>query len=286
MTATITAITGFGHLTDLPCLRLEYARATAVISLYGGQVLSYQPQPEQELLWLSTQATWHNQSPIRGGVPICWPWFGPFSAQLTPQRPLDKQQQYANHGVVRNRLWQLEQQHVLNNGIQVELSIMVNDLPYVAGSFKLRLTVTLTESLDITLNCDSQILQQAALHTYFNITDLAQTTISPLPQRYQDSLSQLFVNTDSKILTINQEVDRIYAQSGPNIQLANPSQHVLVQQQNHDATVVWNPWQEKFAKLTDTNNNDYLNFVCIESARLTLTASPLTLSQTITKLAM
>lgn len=283
MTAAITTTTGFGHLTDLPCLILEYAGAKAVISLYGGQVLSYQAKPGQELLWLSSAATWHNQTPIRGGVPICWPWFGPIATQLTPES-LHDQQRYTNHGVVRNRFWQLEQQHVLNNSVQVELSITVSDLPYITGSFKLQLTVTLTNSLNIKLHCSSSIVQQAALHTYFNTIDLSHTTISPLPQRYLDNLSQQCIHTNSDTLTIDQEVDRIYSQAGPSIQLATPAHDVLIQQQGHDATVVWNPWQAKCAKLADTNNDDYADFVCIESARLTLTASPLTLSQTLINL--
>ena len=75
---SISQQTGFGHLTDLPCIKLQYGNASAVVSLYGGQVLSYQPTPGHELLWLSPLASWHNQTPIRGGVPVCWPWFGRF----------------------------------------------------------------------------------------------------------------------------------------------------------------------------------------------------------------
>ncbi|CAM3809924.1 D-hexose-6-phosphate mutarotase [Rheinheimera salexigens] len=282
---SILAINGFGHLADLPCFKLKYAGASAVVSLYGGQVLSYKPKPDQETLWLSNLATWHNQQPIRGGIPICWPWFGPIAPQLMPQpqnsQQLELQPQFTNHGLVRNRLWQLEQQHCEQSGAQIQLSISVNDLPYYPGTIKLFLTITLNDTLRIRLNCDEDILQQAALHSYFKIRKLEQCKISPLPSQYQDSLSQQLVNTSSNTLQIDQEVDRIYHHTEPDIQLQKDRHSILISQEDHDATVVWNPWQEKCALLKDAKPRDYLNFVCIETARLALVAKPLALSQTI-----
>ncbi|MDZ7902923.1 MAG: hypothetical protein U5L01_10460 [Rheinheimera sp.] len=89
MTTSITQMTGFSGLTDLPCWQLNFHGAVVIVSSYGAHVLHYQPagqavaaQAAQPILWLSPLAQWQQQQPIRGGVPICWPWFGKYPAHL------------------------------------------------------------------------------------------------------------------------------------------------------------------------------------------------------------
>ena len=114
----ISTQTGFAHLTDLPCLKLVCGEASAVISLYGAQLLSYQPAPGRELLWLSPKAVWQQQQAIRGGVPVCWPWFGPAGKPFNTSAA-----KLPNHGLVRNRLWRQVQAKPSTQQALVTLSI-------------------------------------------------------------------------------------------------------------------------------------------------------------------
>ncbi len=274
MTEAITLHTGFAHLTDLPCISLRYGNATAVISLYGAQLLSYQPSPEHEVLWLSPKASWHNGNAIRGGVPICWPWFGPATKAFNPDNIA-----LPNHGLVRNRLWQLVSKQVSSNGVSVNLQLELNDLPHCSGTARLLLSVTLTDSLSLTLSCNSKIAQQAALHSYFKVGTIDSAVVRPLPGVYQDKLSNSMVNDAETALKINAEVDRIYPQSASQLRLDSAVGAVSINQAGHDATVVWNPWQHKSSNMTDMPAEGYQQFVCVETARLTTDANALSVSQ-------
>lgn len=270
--------TGFAHLTDLPCITLTCGTARAVVSLYGGQLLSYQPLPGQEQLWLSPLAGWHNQA-IRGGIPICWPWFGPIATQLNPQAmPMP------NHGLVRTAMWQCSAEELTAHYSRIRLVVTPENLPYCQIPLTLSLTVTLTNSsLQLELDCPQPILQQAALHSYFQVERLHAVDLSPLPVHYYDKvLAGQFVK-DENPLQFNQEIDRIYPATAEQLMLTAAGSKRLLQQQGHDATVVWNPWQERCKALNDMQAESYLQFVCVETAKLDLTKPlPLALSLTLT----
>lgn len=275
--SAINLQTGFGHLTDLPCIKLQFGDASAVISLYGAQVLSYQPIPGKDILWLSPLAQWHNEMPIRGGVPVCWPWFGPVDARLNPQ-----QQSLPNHGVVRTRLWQLTGQSSTADSVSVTLAITVSELPYHSDETTLQLQLTLSDNLTISLVCHSAIAQQAALHSYFSVADIDKTQVQPLPLQYQDKVSASVQNSDIPIATVSDEVDRIYANPAAKLQLDTAAEQLELSQSGHDATIVWNPWQDKSRKTKDLADDSYLKFICVETARLQLEdAAPLQLIQQI-----
>ncbi|WP_037054034.1 D-hexose-6-phosphate mutarotase [Rheinheimera baltica] len=268
---------GFNHLCDLPCIKLQFGNASAVISLYGGQVLSYVPKAEEEVLWLSPKATWHNNTPIRGGVPVCWPWFGPAESRLNPM-----QMSLPNHGVVRTMLWQLTEQRCNNKYTRVVLAVTVNGLPYHSDSVTLQLTVTLSDTLSIDIACADKLLQQVALHSYFNIPKLEQTLVQPLPQHYLDKVSGKTMMGTTTTAEFTSEVDRIYQQPADDIHIISANTRVHIKQHGHDATIVWNPWQDKSRHINDLADNNYLEFVCVETARLQLdTEAPLQLNQTL-----
>ena len=270
----ISQQTGFAHLTDLPCIKLQYGTASAVISLYGAQVLSYQHAPGKEVLWLSPKAQWHNKAAIRGGVPVCWPWFGPAANEFNP-----KNTALANHGVVRNQLWQPGHQQCSAAGVSVTLHINVDSLPHQQAGAVLQLCLTLNDSLSITLSCNSVMPQQAALHSYFAVSDISSVLIRPLPESYYDKVNDTLVGDSRCSTTITAETDRIYRQSARLLRLDNADYGLSICQAGHDATVVWNPWQEKSSAMPDLDSNSYHQFVCVETARLNTSNQTLTLSQ-------
>ena len=287
--AGITEITGFAHLQDLPCYLLSFGEATAVVSRYGGQVLSYQPSPGQELLWISPLAVWQQQQPIRGGVPVCWPWFGPADSKLNPA-----QLSLPNHGLVRTRHWTLQQSNVSAEYCELCLSIAVEEFPYQtkdmptklaesAKTAELRLTLRLTAtSLSINLSCEQPLLQQAALHSYFKIDNLAHTQVNGIGEHYRDKVLQNRLVVADPELRFNKEIDRIYRHAEAELTLNNALHQVAIKQQGFDSTVVWNPGEARSAAIADLANDSYQQFVCVESARLDLSAAaPLCLTQQI-----
>ncbi|MDX1676830.1 D-hexose-6-phosphate mutarotase [Arsukibacterium sp.] len=282
---TLISQTGFAKLVDLPCLQLRFGRASAVISLYGGQVLSYQPQPGNEILWLSDKAQWHNNTAIRGGVPVCWPWFGPAVPEINPDNlPLP------NHGLVRNRLWQLTDSKLCDDKLSVTLGISVTDLPAalwpdgaVARPVNLSLSLTLNnQALALQLSCDTALYQQAALHSYFRINQLSQTRVTGLSHCYFDKVRNAKQASPSSETSFNGETDRIYYATGKQLQLTDAESSVIIEQYHHDASVIWNPWQQKSRALPDMADQGFTEFVCVETARLNLKpATGLTLGQTL-----
>ncbi|MAD75866.1 MAG: D-hexose-6-phosphate mutarotase [Rheinheimera sp.] len=282
---SVSQHTGFAQLTDLPCLTLQCANATAVLSLYGGQVLSYQPTAGNELLWLSAKAQWHNSTAIRGGVPVCWPWFGPVNPKLNPQQlPLH------NHGLVRNRMWQLTHSKTTEDSVCVTLTITVDDIPaslWLSASEQqpvtLNLVVTLTSAnLSMQLVCNTPLYQQAALHSYFTVSNLQQTLVTGLSPDYFDKVANAQRQQQDGVVHFTAETDRIYYDTGSQLHLSDDKQLRCITQQGHDASVIWNPWQQKSRDLPDMADNGFTEFVCVESAWLNISQiSVLALAQTL-----
>jgi glucose-6-phosphate 1-epimerase len=264
--------TGFAQLSDLPCIKLQIGPASAVVSLYGGQLLSYQSKPALEHIWLSESANWHNGAAIRGGVPICWPWFGPANSTITPS-----QQALPNHGLVRNRFWQCRNSLSNSEAISVIMAIEVTDIPVAlwpnpAQVYKpvtLTLTVTLTASqLSMQLECDTSLYQQAALHSYFRINNVAQSRVTGLSAQYYDKVSDTRQLSNSNEARFIAETDRIYYNTANQLQLIDEKKQLNIQQQGHNASVIWNPWQQKSIALPDMADNGFTEFVCVETAML------------------
>lgn len=274
----ITQQSGFAHLKDLPCYLLTCGQATAVISSYGAHLLSYKPKAEVEVIYLSPEAVWQNNTPIRGGVPVCWPWFGPVATEFNPAA-----QKLPNHGVVRTELWQLVKQSVTEQAVSIELRIETTALPYSNAPSYVSLSLRLTEAaLTLTLNSD-QGLQQAALHSYFTVDSVHQVSVSSLSGDYLDKVKagERFVQQQPE-LKFTAEVDRVYLDTAGELTLQQQQSAVLITQQGHDASVLWNPWTEKAAALKDLPDLGYLDFVCVETARLSLiNTAPLQLVQQI-----
>jgi len=274
----IMQYSGFAHLKDLPCYVLSCGEATAVVSSYGAHLLSYKPKAQVEVIYLSPEAVWQNNTPIRGGVPVCWPWFGPAAAEFNPAA-----QKLPNHGVVRTEIWQVAKQTVTDTEVSLELRIETTALPYSNSPSYLSLTLQLTEAaLTLTLNSD-QGLQQAALHSYFTVDSVHQVSVSSLSGDYLDKVKagERFVQQQPE-LKFTAEIDRVYLDTAGELTLQQQQSAVLITQQGHDASVLWNPWTEKAAALKDLPDLGYLDFVCVETARLSLTnTAPLQLVQQI-----
>lgn len=260
----IIHLDGFAHLTDLPCVQLSFGTSSAVISLYGGQVLSYRVN-DAEQLWLSPTTSWQQQQPIRGGIPICWPWFGPAATELRDQ--VTAGTAMPNHGLVRNRMWQhLADEYCADHSLLV-LGITVTDVPWQQAPVQLQCRYQLDRrGLHIHLHADGIRQQQAALHSYFAVADVQTCVVTPLPEKCWDKVTG---GQHNQPIDFSTETDRIYYGTEAQLTLLRPAPLPL-SQRGHDASIVWNPGPVKGAAAGDIGPQQWHRFVCVETARLSL----------------
>ncbi|MEB8432741.1 D-hexose-6-phosphate mutarotase [Cocleimonas sp. KMM 6892] len=250
-------------------LQIDNKFATAVISLYGAQVLSYKPktQDAKELLFVSDNAYFEQGKAIKGGIPICWPWFG--DDPLNSGRPA--------HGFARNTLWQHESTTATKQG-ETQVTLSLNDTATTQTlwphAFKLTLIVTIGKTLHLslqTINTDNETFTiTQALHTYFAIGDIKHTRVTGL-----DNIHYIDKTIESDIpikqigdIIVDQEVDRIYTSSPSTTTLVDEKnkQQISIQSSASNTTVVWNPWANGAAKMADLNDDGYQYFICVETA--------------------
>ncbi|ANV86401.1 D-hexose-6-phosphate mutarotase [Picosynechococcus sp. PCC 7117] len=261
-----------------PVIKIKNRFATAEISLYGGQVLSFQPSNTQaDLLFLSDRSHYRPGKAIRGGIPICWPWFGADPDGLGR----------ANHGFARDRLWTVRHTETLANGAtRVILSLQDDEETHKIWdyAFELAIAVTVGETLDLELtshNRDQRPMTiTQALHTYFTIGDIQRVKVLGLAGLdYIDKADQEKLKQQIGEVTIQGEVDRIYQNTAPKLFIDDLSleRKIEVCNRNSTTTIVWNPGMEKTATMGDLSPDAYQRFLCVETANAaaeTITLAP------------
>jgi len=253
----------------LPMIEVDNAHATARISLYGGQVLAYRPRgAAADLLFASEQAQYQPGKAIRGGVPVCWPWFGPDPQGLG--RPA--------HGLVRTRLWALRQTAALPGG-ETQVVLGLDDTADTRAlwphAFDLSLTITVGATLRLALttrNTDTTPLTiTQALHSYFAVGDIAQTRVQGLDGcAYTDKAAGAggAVRTQRGDLTVSAEVDRVYSGVPAQLSIVDGAleRRVRITSEGSHTAVVWNPWAAIAAGMADLQDDGYRRFICMETA--------------------
>ena len=256
---------------EFPIIHLRNAHAEARISLYGAQILHYKPHDAaHDVLFLSDKAIYQSGKAIRGGAPLCWPWFG--ADPENQGRPA--------HGFARNRLWQLSTTESLNDGA-TRVVLRLNDSPDTLAlwpyHFQLELEILVGKTLKLSLSThnlsDQPMTISQAIHTYFTVADIAQTEVYGLEQlHYMDKskAGQNALRTQDGSIKVKQEVDRIYLNSPSKIQIHDQAWQrcIRVHSSGSQSTVVWNPWIEITANMIDLNNDDYQRFICVETTNV------------------
>lgn len=261
---TLEFIVGDG---GLPFISIKNASATALISLYGGQVLAFQPVGSpKNLLFLSNKAYYGNKKAIRGGIPVCWPWFGPDPKGLN--RP--------SHGFARNSLWTVAKTDTKSNFItQIKLQLMPNIVSKELWphDFDLTLEITIGSSLILELvtrnTGDRTFSISQALHAYFQIGNIDQVQVLGLENtHFLDKLDRDQKKQQLGSITIANEIDRIYTEFNNPITIVDPvlNRQIQIQSFGNKTAVVWNPWAKNSAKMADLNNDDYQQFICVEAS--------------------
>jgi len=241
--------------------------ANARISTYAGQVISFQPRhTEEDVLFLSDKALYQDGKAIRGGAPICWPWFGDDTSGFG--RP--------SHGFVRNQPWSILATQSLEDGrssVTLGLTETDSSLAVWPYQFELELEVIVGTELEIKLTTKNTgrnafVISQA-LHTYFNISDVSNIAISGLDSKnYLDKLEGFKEKPQRGDVTFTEETDRVYQQAPESVWLKDKgfNRTINIKSSGSNTTVIWNPWSTSVTKITDLDESKYRNFVCIETA--------------------
>jgi glucose-6-phosphate 1-epimerase len=251
---------------DYPLIRVANAHGEAVVALHGAHLLDYRSVGDQPLLYLSPTARFREGTAVRGGVPVCWPWFG--AHPTNPAMPF--------HGFARDRFWVFEGVSEADENV-TELAFRLPPRRTPEGlwsrDFELIYNICVSSALDLELttrNTGSEPLAVGgALHTYLAVSALSDVCIEGLEgHEYLDATRGRSRHRQEGPVRFDEAVNRIYLNTGPISTLRDPGWNRLVQidAKGSRTTVVWNPWVEQSRGFKDLPDDGYHRFVCIETA--------------------
>jgi glucose-6-phosphate 1-epimerase len=258
--------TFFESKGGLMSVSINTKNANAEISLYGAQLVSFVPKGHKDIIWMSEQSFFEEGKAIRGGIPLCFPWFGPHPADKTKPQ----------HGFARLQYWQVKEVKEINDEtISVSLLLQPSEFslgmwPYqfsasaefiIGSSLQVKLTVTNsgTENFDYS----------DALHTYFNISSIDSVAIEGLQNAiYFDGFETNLKTQNPALLYFNTETNRRYVNAAVNCIIDDKgfNRKIVVEKTGSKVTVVWNPGEETTKTMKDIPAEGYQTFVCVEPA--------------------
>jgi glucose-6-phosphate 1-epimerase len=260
--AQITAGNG-----GLPRVSITTSFATAEIYLHGAQVTSWRPAGSEEVIFLSEHSQFETGKAIRGGIPVCFPWFR--NKVDDPKAP--------SHGVVRTKAWELDSVESHGDTVVVSLST-VSDAgtrawwPY---DFHLvhRATIgaALTQELVTTNTGAAPARFEEALHTYYRVGAAAQVRISGLDGvAYLDNTDGNREKRQAADIVFTAQTDRAYLDTTHAVEIADPvlRRRIRVEKQNSRTTVVWNPWSTGAQTLSDLGDEEWRTMACVEASNM------------------
>jgi glucose-6-phosphate 1-epimerase len=243
-------------------LDVKNAAGHATISQFGAQVLSFTPKHDgRERLYLSKLARIDGGKSIRGGVPVCWPWFGAHKQDATQPA----------HGYMRTRQWRLIEANAGADQTVLLLQAEDSSGPGFPGTARLQLRVSVGSTLELqllTTNIGNAAFPlYCALHTYFAVDDIRQTQLEGLQGEYSDKTRDWAHFSTPVPYGFSEETDRIHLQPAPLVDIVQGSgARTQVASSGHDSIVVWNPWTECARNFPDMEAQDYTKMLCVETA--------------------
>lgn len=247
----------------LPRLHIEKDGASVEIFEQGAHVSRFQSSDGTELLFLSSSSRFESGKAIRGGVPICFPWFGPKADDASAPA----------HGFARTMPWNVVEEKPLSVELSLESSDATRALwPHdFAASYRVTFVNHQLQLQFTVRNCGNEPFTfEVALHTYFRVSDVRGVKIEGLDgETYLDKVDAGARKTQTGLVTIEGETDRVYLDSFGPMVLHDGERTVQIAGDNGwRSTVVWNPWIEKARALPDLGDDEWTQFVCIESGAI------------------
>jgi len=254
---------GEGGLTRLV---LRHEGAVGEVYLHGAHVTSYVPAGGKEMLWLSRRSRFEADAPIRGGIPVCHPWFGPLEAD--PDAPM--------HGYVRTSEFEVESVGLTpRDGVSAVLRRRFGKPPRPGwpGRFELRVRVTVGRLLTVAAETRNlarkQLVLTEALHTYLGVSDVRKVNVVGLAgEEYRCKMTGKAGRQGAKPLTFRGPFDRVYTNAtiGATVHDPGARRDLHVHKRGSQSTVVWNPWIAKARAMADFGNDEWRRMLCVEAA--------------------
>ena len=248
--------------TGLEFIKVASKFCDATIFLQGAQITEFTPAGKKPLLWVSQLEDYQEGKGVRGGIPICWPWFG-----------VSQHEGWPAHGVARTGLWRAEQVKEEENSIYISLSLPMNqiDEKYWPHKTKLLVEFILSTSLEVrltTTNLDSETLNfTQALHTYFPTPAIEETKVDGLQgSKYIEFGEGPFEQHD--LVSFARETDMVYTQAQDTQRIITPDGIIEVSRENSRSCVLWNPWIDKSKRLSNFADDEYHVMLCLEAANV------------------
>jgi len=235
--------------------------------VHGAHVTSWRPAGSEEVLFLSSKSRWEEGQAIRGGIPICFPWFR--GKADDPHAPA--------HGFVRTRSWQLYSIVENSDGIAVTMFIESDEQTrrWWPAEFRLAHRVTFGSELKLELICintgRTPLYFEEALHTYNRVADVGTVRLQGLDgTRFLDNTDSNKEKTQFGDVTIASQTDNAFINTKKAVDLLDPklSRGIRLQKANSTTTVVWNPWQEGAKGLRDLGQGEWQQFLCLEASNI------------------
>ncbi len=251
--------TQFPYGPDFPILCVENAFCTAKVSLYGAHILEWTPKGHQNVFFLSPNVVFAHGKAIRGGVPLCWPWFGKNQDDATK----------AAHGVARTAFWKHAETQEESHCTRLILALPASDPMLPSAAFILEFGEELTMSL-MTMDVPQQMKFSAAQHSYFAVSDYEQVAVTGLEEcPFTEFAPNPTAHSEDPLVPLG-SIDRIYHPVAEEVEmiLHDPAwnRSIRILRSGSHSSVVWNPGAELAAAMGDLGAGNERGFLCIESA--------------------
>ncbi len=266
------------ELDELTCWRVRVGACELLISQQGAQILSYQEDEQPPLIWLSGQAAYKRGQGVRGGVPVCWPWFGGLQRNPQAVQAMHLQPEAAPaHGLVRTLDWQLQGIDSHDDGVHLAFVYNSADQPLAdwPHAAELRLSIRLDERLHIQLSSrnlgDTPLAISQALHSYFAVSDIRNVAVEGLHGcHYSETLEDWQQRQQDGLLHFSGETDRIYQGTPAQLSILDRAwqRRIQLHSSGSNSAVLWNPWIDKAQRLSQFAADAWPSMLCIEHANV------------------
>jgi len=250
---------------ELPKIIVKTAFSTAELYLHGAHVTHFQKNGEPPILWMSQLSKFEAGAPIRGGIPLVFPWFGPREGKPT-------------HGFARLQEWELREIcQSPDSAISLRLALPESPEAALLPKFAADILVTIGKTLALELTVANQsksekLTFESCFHTYFTVGDIHRATVTGLKGvDYIDRCDKSTRKTEqNEPIKIAQEVDRLYPGATAPAEIHDPAlkRRIRINKTGSRSTVVWNPWIDKSQRMPDFGDEEYLQMLCVESGNV------------------
>lgn len=251
-----------------PVVRITSPAATAEISLYGAQVLSWRPAGAEEVIFVSEQSHWQAGQAIRGGIPVCFPWFR--EKTDNPKSP--------KHGFVRTKEWRLDSLRADEDGSVTLVAVTSSDDATRALwphdfllVYRIRVASTLRLELSVMNRGTSALRFEEALHTYFRVGQVKEARVLGLEGvTYLDNTDGNRQKRQAGDVKFAAPIDNAYMDTEGAADIVDPALHRRLRtgKLHSCSTIVWNPWQQGAASLSDFGDNEWQQMLCVEAGNI------------------